>query len=222
MKKILIIEDDENINNMLKKLLESNGYKIYQAFSGTEGLLLYNENINLVLLDLMLPGKTGEEVIKELKRKNDVPIIIMSAIGDINKKLDLFSLEANDYITKPFHNEELLARIKIHLKNRKDTYSTSLKYKDIELNEKDFTAICNNKNLILTKHEFELLKVLIKNQNQVLTKSMLFDLVWGDETFADDNTLNVHISKIRNKLKDANPDEEYIETIWSVGYRMKK
>ncbi len=222
MEKILIIEDDENINNMIKKLLESNGYKTFQAFSGTEGLLLYNENIDLVLLDLMLPGKTGEEVIKELKEKSDVPIIIMSAIGDINKKLDLFKLNANDYLTKPFHNEELLARIKVHLKNNHKQTTNILKYKDIELNTNEFTVICNNKNIILTKHEFELLKALIKNPNQALTKSMLFDIVWGDESFADENTLNVHISKIRNKLKEANPDEDYIETIWGVGYRMKK
>lgn len=222
MEKILIIEDDENINNMLKQLLESNGYKIYQAFSGTEGLLLYNENINLVLLDLMLPGKTGEEVIKKLKEKNNVPIIIMSAINDINKKLELFELDANDYITKPFHNEEVLARIKVHLKSQNTIPSNKLNYKDIELNIKNFNATCNNQKLNLTKHEFELLKVLIKNQNQVMTKSMLFDLVWGDEDSADDNTLNVHISKIRNKLKEANSKEEYIETIWSVGYRMKK
>lgn len=222
MENILIIEDDENINNMIKKLLESNGYKVHQAFSGTEGLLLYNEKINLVLLDLMLPGKSGEEVIKELKNKNGVPIIVMSAINDINKKLDLFKLEANDYITKPFHNEELLARIKVHIKSNNKKTTNILKYKDIELNVNEFTVRCNEKNIILTKHEFELLKTLIKNPNQALTKSMLFDIVWGDENVADDNTLNVHISKIRNKLKEANPDEEYIETIWGVGYRMSK
>lgn len=222
MENILIIEDDENINNMIKKLLESNGYKVHQAFSGTEGLLLYNEKINLVLLDLMLPGKSGEEVIKELKNKNGVPIIVMSAINDINKKLDLFKLEANDYITKPFHNEELLARIKVHIKSNNKQTTNILKYKDIELNVNEFTVRCNEKNIILTKHEFELLKTLIKNPNQALTKSMLFDIVWGDENVADDNTLNVHISKIRNKLKEANPDEEYIETIWGVGYRMSK
>lgn len=222
MENILIIEDDENINNMIKKLLESNGYKVHQAFSGTEGLLLYNEKIDLVLLDLMLPGKTGEEVIKELKNKNDVPIIVMSAINDINKKLDLFNLNANDYITKPFHNEELLARIKVHIKSNNKQTTNILKYKDIELNINEFTVSCNGKNIILTKHEFELLKTLIKNPNQALTKSMLFDIVWGDENIADDNTLNVHISKIRNKLKEANPDEEYIETIWGVGYRMSK
>ena len=174
------------------------------------------------MLDLMLPGKTGEEEIKELKEKSDVPIIIMSAIGDINKKLDLFKLNANDYITKPFHNEELLARIKVHLKNSNKQTSSILKYKDIELNPNEFTVICNSKNIILTKHEFELLKALIKNPNQALTKSMLFDIVWGDESFADENTLNVHISKIRNKLKEANQEEDYIETIWGIGYRMKK
>jgi len=222
MKTILVIEDDKNINNMLKKLLESKGYKIYQAFSGTEGLLLHNENINLILLDLMLPGKDGEEILVELKQKNNVPIIVMSAIHEISKKVSLFELGANDYLTKPFHTDELLARIKVQLKNNQLKYSDIKKYKDIELNTQKYTVVCNKKNASFTKYEFEILKNLIKYQGQVLTKSMLFDLVWGDELSADDNTLNVHISKIRNKLKSCNPNEEYIETIWSVGYRMKK
>jgi len=222
MKTILVIEDDKNINNMLKKLLESKGYKIYQAFSGTEGLLLHNENINLILLDLMLPGKDGEEILVELKQKNNVPIIVMSAIHEISKKVSLFELGANDYLTKPFHTDELLARIKVQLKNNQLKYSDIKKYKDIELNTQKYTVVCNKKDVSFTKYEFEILKNLIKYQGQVLTKSMLFDLVWGDELSADDNTLNVHISKIRNKLKACNPNEEYIETIWSVGYRMKK
>lgn len=223
MQTILIIEDDNDINGMLNQLLSTNGYNVLCAFSGTEGIMLHNENVNLILLDLMLPGKNGEDIIEELKTKHNVPIIVMSAIHEIDKKVNLFELGANDYITKPFHNEELLARIKVHLKNSNiNISSTIIKYKDIELNLKDFTAICNNKSLALTKHEFDLLKVLMEYPDQVFTKSNLFDLVWGDEDSADDNTLNVHISKIRNKLKENNPDVEYIETVWSIGYKMKK
>lgn len=223
LEKILIIEDDKNINDMLKQLLNSNGYETLSAFSGTEGVLLHNSDISLILLDLMLPGKNGEEIIEELKAKSNVPIIVMSAITETTKKIDLFELGADDYITKPFDNGELLARIKVQLKHKQNSNDDSiLKFKDIEMNTIEHTVICNNKNVILTKNEFNLLKTLMEHQDQVLTKSMLFDLVWDSEESGDDNTLNVHISKIRNKLKECNKDNNYIETIWSIGYRLQK
>lgn len=219
---ILIIEDDKDINEMLTKLLNNNNYNVLNAYSGTEGVLVHNDNIDLILLDLMLPGKNGEEIIKELKNKNNVPVIVMSAIQDIDKKVDLFDLGANDYITKPFHNDELLARIKVQLRDKNNTISNILKFKDVELNKVNFTVNCNNKEVAFTKKEFELLKLFMENENQTLTKSMIFDSIWNDENSADDNTLNVHISKIKNKLKECNPDEEYIETVLSIGYRLKK
>ena len=219
---ILIIEDDKDINNMIKQLLEKKGFKVFQAFSGTEALLLHNENIDLILLDLMLPGKNGEEIIEILKTKKSVPVIVMSAIDDVDTKINLFELGADDYITKPFHNEEMLARIKVQLKNKKVTSNCILKHKDLVLNINDFTVTCNQIPIIFTKNEFEILKILMEHPNQVLTKSILFDQVWGSDNFVDDNTLNVHISKIRHKLKQKNPNYDYIETIWSVGYRMKK
>lgn len=224
MNTILIIEDDTFINNMLNKLLNLNGYEVISAFSGTEGVLLHSKKVDLILLDLMLPGKTGEEIIKKLKEKYDVPIIVMSAIHEINKKLDLFSLGADDYVTKPFNNEELLARIKVQLRHKENYLENNrnLKFKDIILDIENYTAECNNINVNLSKTEFELLRTLMENPNKVFTKSTLFDTVWNYEESADDNTLNVHISKIRSKLKRANPDTEYIETIWSIGYKMKK
>lgn len=219
---ILIIEDDKDINEMLTKLLTNNNYNVINAYSGTEGVLVHNDSIDLILLDLMLPGKNGEEIIKELKNKNNVPVIVMSAIQDIDKKVDLFDLGANDYITKPFHNDEILARIKVQLRDKSNNMSNILKFKDIELNKVNFTVVCNSMEVSFTKKEFELLKLLMENENQTLTKSMIFDNIWNDENSADDNTLNVHISKIKNKLKECNPDEEYIETVWSIGYRLKK
>lgn len=223
MNKILIIEDNEEINGMLNQLLTAQGYQTARAYSGTEGVLLHSKEINLILLDLMLPGKNGEEIIQELKRKKQVPVIVMSAIHDIDKKLGLFQLGADDYITKPFNNEELLARIKVHLRNHIDIENHHiLNYKDIVIDIDNFIVNCNNQQIILTKCEFRLLKTLMENPKQVYTKSILFNRVWGDEDSADENTLNVHISKIRNKLKEANPKEDYIETIWSIGYRMKK
>ena len=218
---ILVIEDDKNINEMITKLLTTNQYQVKSAYSGTEALLVHNKNIDLILLDLMLPGKNGEEIIKELKQIHLVPVIVMSAISNIEKKLNLFSLGANDYITKPFNNEELLARIKVWLSMKGHIESDILKFKDIELSKSNYTVMCNHKKVNLTRKEFELLELFLENQNQTLTKSRIFDCVWNDENSADDNTLNVHISKIKNKLKECNSQEEYIETVWSIGYRLK-
>jgi DNA-binding response OmpR family regulator len=222
MSTILIIEDDTDINEMLTKLLTGCGYKVKNAYSGTEGVLVHGDDVNLILLDLMLPGKSGDSIIGELKDKNNVPIIVMSAISDIAKKLDLFSLGANDYVTKPFNNDELLARIKVWLRESNSVDSKILRFKDIELNKADFSVKCNGKEMKLTKKEFELLKLFLENENRTLTKSVIFEQVWDYDSGADDNTLNVHISKIKNKLKECNPDEEYIETVWSIGYRLKK
>ncbi|MBR3645262.1 MAG: response regulator transcription factor [Lachnospiraceae bacterium] len=229
MSTILIVEDDTDINDMLTKLLVRNGYKVKNAYSGTEGVLVHDKDVNLILLDLMLPGKSGEQVIGELKEKNNVPVIVTSAISDIDKKLDLFKLGANDYVTKPFNNDELLARIKVWLREKKQTdkadrngYGEKIVFKDIELNMANYQVKCNGTELKLTKKEYELIKLFLEHQNQTMTKSMIFEQVWDYDTGADENTLNVHISKIKNKLKECNPQEEYIETVWSVGYRLKK
>ncbi len=224
MNTILIIEDDTDINNMLTIYLRQNGYETVSAYSGTEGILVHDGSIDLILLDLMLPGRSGEEIIKELKAKHNVPVIVMSAIHSVNKKVDLFSLGADDYITKPFHNEELLARIAVRIKNTsigKDA-SEKLIYKEIELNKNDFTATCCGQPMELSKHEFELLRLLMENPNRTCTKALIYDVVWDYESSADDNTLNVHISKIRKKLKAINPECDYIETVWGIGYRLKK
>ena len=223
IKTILIIEDDTEINDMLRILLTSNGYRTISAYSGTEGVLVHGNEVSLILLDLMLPGRSGEEIIRDLKQKHNVPVIVMSAIHDVNKKVDLFSLGADDYVTKPFHNEELLARIAARL--RTDTTMNSseiLTYKDIVLNKGDFSAQCGGTAMELSRHEFALLKLLMDHPNRTCTKSMIYDTVWDYENSADDNTLNVHISKLRKKLKECNPEEEYIETVWGIGYRLKK
>lgn len=222
-KTILIIEDDTEISDMLRLLLCQNGYQTINAYSGTEGVLVHNKDVSLILLDLMLPGRSGEDIIRDLKQKHNVPVIVMSAIHDVNKKVDLFVLGADDYVTKPFHNEELLARINARLRTSGDINAAEiLTYKDIVLNKSDFSVKCNGIEPELSKHEFRLLQMLMENPNRTCTKSMIYDTVWDYENSADDNTLNVHISKLRKKLKECNPDEDYIETVWGIGYRMKK
>ena len=160
---------------------------------------------------------------QQLKQKRNVPVIVMSAVHDVSKKVDLFSLGADDYVTKPFHNEELLARIAARLRNDTGTAASDiLTYKNIELDKSDFSVKCAGKSVEMSKHEFALLKLFMENPSRTCTKSMIYDIVWDYENSADDNTLNVHISKIRKKLKECDPDTEYIETVWGIGYRLKK
>lgn len=220
---ILIIEDDAEINDMLRILLRQNGYQTISAFSGTEGLLAHSKEVSLILLDLMLPGRSGEDIIRELKAKHNVPVIVTSAIHDVGKKVDLFSLGADDYVTKPFHNEELLARIGARLRTNTEALTNDiLTYKNIVLNRSDHSVVCSGKSAELSKHEFALLELLMERPDRTCTKSLIYDTVWDYENSADDNTLNVHISKLRKKLKECSPDEEYIETVWGIGYRLKK
>lgn len=220
---ILIIEDDAEINDMLRILLRQNGYQTISAFSGTEGILAHSKEVSLILLDLMLPGRSGEDIIRELKAKHNVPVIVTSAIHDVGKKVDLFSLGADDYVTKPFHNEELLARIGARLRTNTEAPTDDiLTYKNIVLNKSDHSVVCSGKSVELSRHEFALLALLMERPDRTCTKSLIYDTVWDYENSADDNTLNVHISKLRKKLKECNPDEEYIETVWGIGYRLKK
>lgn len=222
-KTILIIEDDAEINDVLRILLRQNGYRTVSAYSGTEGLLVHSGEVSLILLDLMLPGKSGEEIIRDLKAKHNVPVIVTSAIHDVNKKVDLFSLGADDYVTKPFHNEELLARIAARLRTNADGSSPEvLTYKDIVLNKGSFSVTCNGIAMELPRHEFALLQLLMEHPERTCTKSMIYDTVWDYENSADDNTLNVHVSKLRKKLKACNPRTDYVETVWGIGYRLKK
>lgn len=218
MNKILIIEDDKDINSMLTKLLEINNYSVVNAYTGLEGVSKHNSSIDLIILDLMLPYKNGNEIVKDLKNIKDVPILVTTAITEMDTKLDLFDLGVEDYITKPFNNDELLARIKVHLKN---TPNDILCFKEIRLNLNDYSCYYNDTKISLSKTEFDLLKLLMQKPNNVHTKNFLIESVWSDSDSADDNTLNVHISNLRNKIKNVS-NEDYIETIWSIGYKLKK
>lgn len=218
METILIVEDNIDIHNFIKEVLEKKKYKVLDAYSGTEALMLIEkEDINLILLDLMLPGLNGEEIIKKIK---NIPIIVISAKISPEDKVNVLLSGANDYITKPFNKEELLARIAVQLRiNENKNINKELKYKDMFLNEENHTLYINNEQIYLTKTEYAILKQLLLNPKQVITKTRLIELINIDTLDGDENSLKVHISNIRRKIRNVTEDE-YIESVWGIGYKM--
>lgn len=220
MKNILIVEDDIEIHNLIKEILEKEQYKVLNAYSGTEAiLLLEKENIDLILLDLMLPGLNGEEIVKRVK---GIPIIVISAKISAEDKVGVLLDGANDYITKPFNTVELLARIKVQLRiNDEKNENKELKYKDMTLNKDSHTIFVKEERIYLTKTEYAILKQLLLNPKQVVAKTKLLDLISEDTLDCDENSLKVHISNIRKKLRKVT-NEEYIESVWGIGFKMQE
>ena len=218
MKKILIVEDDICIHHIIEELLEKENYKTYHAYSGTEALLLLEkEKFDLILLDLMLPAIGGEEIIKKVR---EIPIIVLSAKISSEDKVNCLLFGANDYITKPFDANELLARIEVQLrlKNKTNTIET-LKYKSLELLSDNHTLLISNKKVNLTKTEYAILKHLLLNPNQVIPKNKLLDLISVDTEDCSEFSLRVHISNLRKKIRKYTEDE-YIESIWGIGFKI--
>lgn len=219
LKKILIVEDDVSIHNVIEELLKKENYITYNAYSGTEALLLLEkEKYDLILLDLMLPAISGEEIIEKIK---DTPIIVLSAKVSSEDKVNCLLSGANDYITKPFDSKELLARIEVQLRSKnKSNIIETIKYKDLELLNDSHTLLINNKKVNLTKTEYAILKHLLLNPDQVITKNKLLDLISLDTEDCDENSLRVHISNLRKKIRDYT-EYEYIESVWGIGFKIK-
>ena len=217
MQKILIVEDDYSIHDILKEILKMNGYITYDAYNGSDALnIIRKEDINLILLDLMLPDINGEDLIKQVK---DIPIIIISAKVSNNDKINCLLDGANDYVTKPFDKDELLARIKVQFRNNKQNYE--LKYKELHLLNDYQTLMINNEEVKLTKTEYLILKELLQNTKRVVTKNMLLDLISMDNLDCDENSLKVHISNIRKKMRKYTSNN-YIEAVWGIGFKIKE
>lgn len=218
MKNILIVEDNVDIHNLISEILEKENYNIFNSYSGTEALLLLEkEKIDLILLDLMLPGINGEEIIKKIR---NIPIIVISAKTSYEDKINVLLDGANDYITKPFNAEELLARVKVQFRIKEEKQENlELKYKEMFLDEDSHTLYINNNQIYLTKTEYAILKQLLLNPKQVVTKSKILDLISVDTLDCDENSLKVHISNIRKKIKKVT-DTEYIEAVWGIGYKI--
>ena len=218
MSHILIIDDDIHINEMLEEVLIQEGYQVSHAYSGTEALLfLANEKPDLILLDLMLPGLTGEEVLPQIEK---IPVIVMSAKVEVKDKVALLLNGAEDYITKPFEIEELLARIVVQLrKSTRLDSSEKLMYREITVNMVTHEAWVGEHEVKLKKTEFAILKILLEHPKQVITKTVLLDRVSEETPDCMESSLRVHISNLRKKLREIS-GKDYIEAVWGIGFKM--
>ncbi len=219
MKNILIIDDDIHIGNMLEKILIKEGYIVSRAYSGTEALLvLSGSKPDLVLLDLMLPGLDGRDVLPHIK---GIPVIVVSAKVDIDNKVNLLLEGAVDYVTKPFNTKELLARIAVHLRDEKNASNSSmLTFDDIILNTDTHIVTIETGEIKLTRTEYAILKLLMQNPTQVITKSFLLERISEDTPDCTESSLKMHISNLRKKLREIN-DKDYIEAVWGIGFKLR-
>lgn len=220
MKTVLIIDDDMYIGNVLEEALGKEGYQVLRAYSGTEALLVLSKSRpDLVLLDLMLPGLNGEEVLPQIK---GIPVIVVSAKVDVDSKVELLLGGAADYVTKPFSIKELLARMEVQLRNTTISSGVSvLTFDDIILNMDTHVVTIGEKEIKLTRTEYAILKLLMKNPGQVITKSLLLDRIAEDTPDCTENSLKIHVSNLRRKLREAK-DKDYIEAVWGIGFKLRE
>ena len=225
--RVLIVEDDENINNLLREALTKHGLNCTQAFSGTEGLIVFKgDKFDLVLLDLMMPGMDGQTLTQRIREVSKVPIIIVSAKSSVDSKVDLLTTGADDFIGKPFELKELIARVDVQLRRKESeaqaaAESKIMQFKDLVLDEDKYAVTVNGNDIGLTRQEFKILELFLKYPGKVFSKREIYEYAWNDVYIGEDKTINVHISNIRTKIKK-HSDEEYIDTIWGVGFRLAK
>jgi len=228
--RILIVEDDDNINNLITEALSRQGYNCTQAYSGTEGLLNFkNGEFDLICLDLMMPGMDGATLTKSIRESSNVPIIVVSAKSSVDSKVDLLKMGADDFVGKPFELKELIARVEVQLRRgRGDSEASSeddskgtIEFKDLILNLDTYDVTVKGEEVGLTRQEYKILELFLKNPNKVFSKQEIYEYAWNDIYIGEDKTINVHISNMRTKLKKIS-DEDYIDTIWGIGFRLSK
>lgn len=226
MKRILVVEDDREINRLICEFVSQNGYEMISAENGLDAFRLIRDdnNISLVILDLMLPYQSGDMVLQKVREFSDIPVIIVSAKSMVQSKIDAIRLGADDYITKPFDLDELLARIEAVLRRCKKadsrTENSVLSFKKMTLDRNSKKKCVNGTELVLTSKEFAIIELMLQNPTKLFSKSNLFENVWKEPYFKEDTTVKVHISNIRNKIKKLDDTEEYIETVWGMGYKL--
>ncbi len=224
---ILVVEDDQDINRLLCKILEGGGYCCRPAFSGSEAMLWAGQyEYDLVLLDLMLPGLTGEEFIARIRESRTMPIIVLSAKAGLESRVEVLRLGADDFIPKPFDNAEVLARVEAQLRRYKQfspqgSAPNRLTQGTLVLDRENITVEIEGKPVPVTAREFEILALLMAAPKKVFTREQLYEQVWGGEYMGDDNTVNVHISNLRSKLAKVS-DTEFIKTVWGIGFKMNE
>ena len=229
MARILIVEDNNEIQEILRTLL-SEEHEVIQAFSGTEGMIRFEQGgIDLILLDIMLPGKNGDQVLKAIRQDSSVPVIMLTALSD-KKLISQYLLDgANDYIVKPFDLDEVFARVTVQLRQKSDKQAAEMEHpdkliqqlKNIQFDADSFEIKNSQETIRLAKKECLILQTLLGHPKKIFTKEELYELVWEDTYLPGDNTLNTHLSNLRKKLSQLDPEQEYIETIWGVGVRLK-
>ncbi|TCZ76535.1 response regulator transcription factor [Paenibacillus albiflavus] len=223
---ILVAEDDSEISRLLCNVIKKSGYIPQPAFSGTEALLYLNQRQwSMLLLDLMLPGMTGEELLQRISGQNDMPVIIISAKGEPQTKVSALRGGADDFITKPFDIEEVSARIdsqlRLYARIAQPVLPNVLQHKGLVLDRDTMSVKADGVELALTAREYEILALLMSSPKKVFTKSNLYENVWHEPFYGDDNTVNVHMSNLRSKLAKGALGSEFIETVWGMGYRLK-
>lgn len=217
---VLVIEDDKTINSLLCSIITKSGYSADSAENGLDGLdKALSGDYNIILMDLMLPLKTGEEVLKELRSVKNTPVIIISAKLEVHSRIELFQIGADDYITKPFDIDEVMLRIQAVLRRTELQTCTLLTFRDIKLDTDSKRVYVNGNEIVCTATEFAILELMLKNPKTVFSKRRLYESVSGDTYLGDDNTMNVHISNLRKKIAKFT-SEEYIETVYRMGYRL--
>lgn len=220
--KVLVVDDDKNISEIIGIYLMNAGYEIKKVYNGKEALSVYEEiKPDLVLLDIMLPGMDGVEVLKGIRKGNSTPVIMLTAKGDTFDKVLALELGADDYIVKPFEPKELLARVKAVMRryNHEDKDVKSLTYENLVIDLKSYTTLYNGEDVKMPPKEFELLHYLASNKNKVFTREQLLCEVWGYDYPGDSRTVDVHIKRLREKIKGG-PNWQ-IETVWGVGYKFE-
>lgn len=225
--KILLIEDDMEISEMLKNFLMTENFEVVAAYDGESACeKFFADEYSIVLLDLMIPKISGMEVMKTIRAASTVPIMIISAKDtDSDKTLGL-GLGADDYVTKPFSITEVLARIKANIRRNTqyaagaDAEGDSITKGELTLNTSDYSVMKNGEKIELTAKEFEILHLLMKNPRKVYTKEQMYSLVWNDAYMGDENAVNVHISRLRNKIEDNPREPKYVVTVWGIGYKL--
>ena len=223
---IMVVEDDADINNLLAKMLRQADYQVLQVYSGSEAVLrLQQDRPDLLLLDLMLPGMSGSEVLAHMRGELalDLPVIVLSAKNALADKVSLLDSGADDYITKPFEPEEVLARIAATLRRAgKDSAADRpLVHRALQLSPALRKVTLNGQALSLTAHEFDILELLMRQPEKVFTREALYEQVWNGGYYGENNTVNVHVSNIRKKLKAIDPDADYIQTVYGIGFKLQ-